>query len=174
MTIKTLFAATAIAVAAGAASAATLTVGGTHNLFDASGDQIGWNFDQDFADGTPGATYTFTFVNNLPSSDTTALSLSTTKQLGDFANFAGGVTFTFGTDTQTVGQGLPSFNLMSAVVAAGDTVNLNVTFGDVSAQYGLTTNLDFSVAANVPVPAGAVLLLTALGGVAATRKRKAA
>lgn len=174
MSIKSVIAAALIAAAPLAAAAATLTSGASHDLFDASGSQIGWNYNEAFGNGASAGSYTFTLYNNLPSSDTLVLSVNTVLQFGDLALFNDGVVISFGDETQTIAQGDVAHGTLSAVVAAGETVDLTVTFGDVTTQYGLVSDIDISVVAEAPIPAGAVLLLTALGGVAATRKRKAA
>jgi hypothetical protein len=135
-------------------------------------------FDGQFGIGDAGDTLTFTFTNNSTSSAALTLFGGTVQQTS--AAFTGGVDLDFGTLVNLdldQGEDL-SFEYDNLVVGAGSSVTLTITFGnviDTGRREGGVADIDFSVeAALVPVPAAGLLLLTALGGLAVSRRRKAA
>jgi hypothetical protein len=161
----------ALAVAPVAASSATMVTDGG-GPYDLLADM--YKFEGDFVAGTAGDTLTFSFVN---SSNTTAAVTFfgiTLNQLS--AAFTDGVQLTFGPiidsfGTTSVGE------QYSFLVDPNQVVNLAITFGNVfdTIPDGFTgqANIDFQVtAAAVPLPAAGFLLLGALGGLAALRRRK--
>ncbi|WP_210528223.1 VPLPA-CTERM sorting domain-containing protein [Rubellimicrobium arenae] len=153
------------------ASATTLvSPGGSYDLL--SDDFF---FDGVFEIGDAGDTYTFSFTNT--SSGGAALSIlgGTVQQLS--AAFKGGVSFAFGTAAPvTVGQDVTTGFEEPLFVQAGQTVDLVLTFGEVidtGVRKGGVADIDFAVeAAVIPVPAAGLLLLSALGGMAALGRRK--
>lgn len=169
--MKTTLGAAAIALLPVMGSAATtVTTGGTYDvLADA------YRFEAGHQVGDAGGEYTFTFYNS--SSTAAALTLfgGTVKQVT--AAFDDGVSIMFGDKfTRDYAEGETDFFRTTFTLAAGETQVLTIMFGDTVSvgRFGNgDANIDFSLAATtVPVPAAGLLLLTALGGAAALRRRK--
>lgn len=174
---KYMAAAAALAIAPLAASAATITPADSGGAaFDLLADT--YSFQEQFAVGDTGDTLTFDFENTSGSTAAVTLFGWTVEQ--NAAAFTGGVDISFGTYVASADQGVSTGGNAQFFVGAGDTVTLTLTYGDVFDTFGSThpddlADIDFTVqAAIVPVPAAGLLLLTALGGAFAMRRRKTA
>ena len=132
-----------------------------------------------FTDADPATVYSFDFFNSSATTATFGVSVGTLLQFA--SKFFGGVTVAWGTGdsvflAQASGgaadpsrtQGFSIFTNLSA----GETDTLTLTFGDPQAPGKGQPGLQMNVAAVVPLPAGGLLLLGALGGIAALRRRK--
>ncbi|WP_255576521.1 VPLPA-CTERM sorting domain-containing protein [Jannaschia sp. AI_61] len=173
---KALVAAASLALAPVAASA--LTVNPASNIADGqTGIDINagpYLYSANFEDSDAAGVLTFEFVNNSASFKTVGAVFGTALQ--SVLNFSGGVvaawgngTFAMVPDTDPTG----SFNV-STLLGAGVSDTLTTTFGDPTAiRSGGQGSINFTVAA-VPVPAAGLLLIGALGGMAAMRRRKKA
>ena len=170
--LKYIAAAAAFAFAPLAASAATELVGG--ESVDILADS--YFFDGTYDVGDTGETLTFTFTNS--SASTAAVTIFGTTVLQNTAAFTDGVDIDFGPLSYDIAEGDSMISEDSFIIAAGASVILTVQFGDVidaGIAPGGQADIDFTVeAALVPVPAAGLLLLTALGGMAWTRRRKSA
>lgn len=139
-----------------------------------------FDFQAGFLDSDGAGTFQFDFLNDSATTMTIAVADFTILQ-DRTSRFAGGVKTTFGSMSETVGEGsLGSFELM-AKVAAGDVISLIVEYGDALGATGaggpVGPDIDFLITATpIPLPAASLLLAGALGGLgfAARRKQKAA
>jgi hypothetical protein len=135
-----------------------------------------YDFNAEFLNSDGAGSFQFTFTNTTSSYVATTVSFATVNQgvLGRLAYFfTGGATFTWlgSGDTHTVAQGaLDSFDLFTSI-AAGGSDTLVITFGDPVGVGNVGPDIDFTVLAQVPVPAGGLLLLGGLAGLAALRRR---
>lgn len=131
-------------------------------------------FQSDFTGADTAGTFTFTFQNNNATDIVGAVSIATVLQgiTPMVGQFTGGVNFTFGADMGFVAQGASaSLTLFSLIAANGGTADLVIAFGD---PVGLKADIDFNVS-QVPLPASALLFVSALGGIGliGRRRRKA-
>ncbi|WP_210526666.1 VPLPA-CTERM sorting domain-containing protein [Rubellimicrobium arenae] len=171
--LKTLgLAAALLAVPVMASATTVVTPGGSYDLL--SDDFF---FEQAFDLGDAGDTYVFSFENTSDRLAAVALLGGTVQQLS--AAFQGGVSITFGSAGPfTFAEDETSGFENTLLVGAGETVDLTLTFGqviDTGVRPGGKTDIDFAIeAAVIPVPATGLLLLTAVGGLAALRRRRAA
>lgn len=164
-------------------TAAALSVSATmgHAAFlDASDD--GMSFDlladdyqfQEVFDGSFSSPLSFTFFN---SSDTDALvtiSSATINQLGAAAFFVGGASVKWDTNgvVADAAQGETAGGFIEFVLAAGADDTLVVDFGTPVSSGSLLPDVDFLVSATpVPVPAGILLMGTALAGFGVMRRK---
>jgi len=168
---KNLLAAAAVALAPLAASAATINSGDTVDIL---AEDV-YEYDTDFMVNAAGDTLTFTFENNGAADAVLTFFGITVEQSA--AAFSDGVDVMFGPYTTSFDEGVTGGDSTTFQIAAMSSATLTITFGDVVdvGPTGGNANIDFSVAAAVvPLPAAGLLLLTALGGVAAMRRRKTA
>lgn len=170
--LKYFAAAAALAIAPVAGSAATELFGG--ESVDVLADS--YFFDGTYDVGDLGDTLTFTFTNS--SSQTAAITLFGTTVLQSSAEFTDGVEIDFGPLSYDVAQGDGMITSDTFTIAANSSAMLTIQFGtvvDAGIAPGGQADIDFTVeAALVPVPAAGLLLLTALGGAFAMRRRKTA
>lgn len=174
-TFKYALAGAALALAPISAHAATLTMADSGSNFDLLADS--YSFDENFHVGDAGGTLTFSFTNN--DASTAAVTFFGFSVEQNLAAFTDGVDLSFGTFVADVAEGASMGANTNFLVASGDTVTLSITYGtvfDLPPSFpGDLANIDFSIqAAVVPIPAAGLLLLTALGGAFAMRRRKTA
>jgi len=159
------------------AAASTLTILDTSDATENGGGAIDilsadlFQFDETFADGTPAGTLSFVFDNSSADDLLVGLSSASINQLGSASFFEGGASVAW----DNAG--------LIADAAQGATVSGNVTFNlaagasdtlvlDFGGAFG-APNIDFQVAASpVPLPAGMVLMGTAIAGFGVARRRK--
>lgn len=170
-----------------ASSAVTITSAGVSGDFVCDGPfgepaaQVdvlaGGSFNAVFDDGDTGGTYCFDLVNSSDVSAMVTLVAASVAQLGSFAFFEGGVTTASGKSQLEfeVAEG-ESFNgMFSFLLEAGESVVFDWTFGDVTASGFSKPDFDFTIAATpVPLPAGVLLMGTALAGFGFARRMKKA
>ena len=166
-------AATSIAMMGTTGEAATfnglndIADGGSYDIYDGP-----FFFGVAFPNSDPATTYTFDFFNSSASSTTVGVTIGTVLQA--FAHFVGGVTVAWTTGgSVTIPQGVTSTFQITTVLSALETDTLTLTFGDPVAPRNFEPGLQMAVAA-IPLPAGGLLLLGALSGIAALRRRKTA
>ena len=147
----------------------TLVDGGSYDIF---ADPLFFN--SSYVNADVAGTYKFTFTNLTTTAVTAAVTVGTVNQF--LLKFGlTGVTFTWltGGNTATIATNVSGSITLDTVIAGLGSDTLKVAFGDPTQR---RTNgrgtIDLSVAA-VPLPAGGLLLLGALGGIAALRRRKA-
>jgi len=152
----------------------------TLNSSDAGGGPFSllassYNFQQLFANNTPGATLSFEFVNDSASTMNVVLSSATISQnLNNFFVEGARVFWdTAGMVTDAAAR-QSSSNNKNFLLGAGMSDTLNVQFGNVIIQgNGPNPDIDFTVSAvPVPIPAAGLMLLTALGGLGLARRRR--
>ena len=137
-----------------------------------------YRYDVDFFDGAAGQTLDFIFINDTASSAVLSIASGTIAQLTAF--FTGGVELEWIGSGQSdsvagVSGGDSSIGpVLSSILGSEATDTLRLTFGDVEeAVSGGLANIDFQVFATpVPVPAGILLMGTALAGFGVARRRK--
>ena len=172
MNFKLILAAAAMSLAATAASAIThLVEGDSGSTFDILADA--YQFQGVFPNGTPGNTLAFTFENTSMTDAIVTISSATINQ-NTFAYFTGGasVDWTTAGNVTSAAQAASSGGNLSFILGAGASDTLNLTFGIVVASNGLEPDLDFLVTtAPVPVPAGILLMGTALAGFGVMRRK---
>lgn len=155
------------------ASAVTLSstnninVGGSYDLLAGP-----YFFHADYSNADVAGVYDFIFTNSSATDQHTAVSIGTVLQ--STLKFLGGVTVTWltGGNTTTVPEGTVGTFTLDTLIGAGGSDTLRVAFGDPTTTIpNGRGSVDLTVAA-VPLPAGGLLLVGALGGIAALRRRK--
>jgi hypothetical protein len=140
----------------------------------------GANFNSTFADGEAGGNMCFNFSNTSASTAVVTLAVATVNQGGESWGFLGGVKL-FSEQAGPlplweVAQGVFGVQQFTFTLAALETIFFDWTYGEAyaSAEFNLP-QINFTVSASpVPLPAGGLLLIGALGGLAALRRRKSA
>jgi hypothetical protein len=162
-----------IAMLPAAASAVTLDT--TNNIGDGGNYDIfgGPYFFGASFDGTDGAgVFAFNFFNGSATDKTVGVTIGTVLQTAFSAVFTSGVTAEWlNGGSAFIPQGVTSTFEITTLLAPGTADTLKVTYGDVVG--GGRADIDLVIAA-VPLPAGGLLLIGALGGLAALRRRKKA
>ena len=162
-----------------AASATTLNPGDTVDMVGS------YDFSQTFGGSDVAGVYTFTFWNYNAVNSNIAITDATIQAknlaFGNFLTGFPGVSFKWATDTVAFlsNVGTASIAGASHTILANSSEVLTITFGDPTVRQGRTASskgtLTLSISADpapVPLPAGGLLLLGALGGIAALRRRK--
>jgi hypothetical protein len=154
------------------ANAATVTDSDYTDDFDTDGatnlsDGPLFTFNETFVDGPDGGVIVLDFLNDLDSAANLYASASVNAIGGD-SNPDGD--FGFGGDLFSIGDSPSGIMSFSTLVGVGDTVSFYSRLGDITGTYQL--DIQF-LTAEVPVPAAGFLLIGALGGLVAVRRRKA-
>ena len=174
MNIKTAFAAAAFAVMPVLASSAVIPItdGGTTNINGKNDDLFVFNVDTD-AGTNPTQDFEHTFVLNANGAGTAETSLTVTLAnlfTGLMAEWIDTVTNTVLASTTPDADG---DMILSTVFGDPDTLSqtLRISFTDAGGAPDFDGQVQVSV---VPLPAGVLLMGTALGGLAVARRRKKA
>lgn len=178
MKIKAVLAAAALSITATMGHSALLDASDTGGTFDLLSDEFQF---QDIFDDTFTSPLTFTFVNSSATDAIVTISSATINQLGSAAFFVGGATVAWDANgvVASAAQGETAGGFIEFVLAAGTDDTLVLDFGTPSASGSLLPDIDFLVSAElapIPVPAGILLMGTALAGFGVIRRkaRKAA
>jgi hypothetical protein len=169
----------ALPFGAGAATlnpANTIDDGGSYDMVGA------YFFAEAFTRSDVGGTREFTFMNLNSNSQNMLLSTATVNTLSAF--FKGGITFEWLQSGLSLFSGPQTTNFsdsLNNIIAANGSDTLRITFGDpkrrdnssVSDTAHFSVQFDGSPAA-VPLPAGGLLLISAIAGIAALRRRRLA
>lgn len=176
MFMKKIATAAAFALCATGASAVTqLTVADAQEngglAIDILADE--YQFQETFAAGSTGP-LSFLFENNSPTVTTIVISAGSIGQT-PLVYFTGGASIDWATagNVTSASQGNSSGGNLTFQLAANSSDTLVLTFGAAVENKGQQPDIDFFVS-TVPVPAGVLLMGTALAGfgVAARRKRR--
>lgn len=176
MFMKTIAAAATIAAFATGASAITAVT--VADALENGGSAIdilsddGFQFQETFGGGDTGP-LSFEFVNNGAGAATIVVSAGSIGQNGTFAFFTGGASIDWANagNVITASQGVSAGGNLTFTLAGGggsDTLVLN--FGAAVAKTG-APDIDFFVT-TVPLPAGVLLMGTALAGFGVAARRK--
>lgn len=177
MNIKTLLASAAFVASSAAAAYAVPTYTGdlTNNEVTSisAGDTFTMNVTAPNGDGAGSVSYGFT----ASAGAVYAFNVSTDNPNGSFADLV--ISWTenqdgTGTTFDSISGGeIDGAHLLTTTIGNGETKYLFASWSGVNSSPFGEADVDFNVAATtVPVPAGGLLLISALGGVAAMRRRK--
>lgn len=179
--LKALAVAAVVAVAPVAAGAASITSSGVSGDFMCDGafglpaasiDVIeGGSFNAVFENGEAGGTYCFDLVNSSDTDAVVTVAVASVNQSGSLWGFLDGVSIA-GVVTETIAQGEDWAENFKFAIAAGSSVIFDWTFGEAYATGNAKPDIDFTVVAAVPLPAGGLLLIGALGALGVARRRK--
>ncbi len=174
------------------ATAATFNVGGgwsgsnpscnvTGSFANNSSDIDVWSgaaFGATFANTDTGGNLCFNFNNSSTTDAAVTIAVATVNQQGSDWGFLGGVQLfseqSGSTPIWTVAQGVSALKEFTFLIAASSSIYFDWSYGDpyTSKTFNFP-QINFTVGATpVPVPAAGLLLLGALGGLAALRRRK--
>jgi len=155
-------------------------IGSNANTFANIDVLAGAAFNSTFMNDEAGGNFCFNFKNTSATNAAVTLAVATVNQAGLFWGFKNGVALfseQFGPlPLWSVAQGLFDSKQFSFTITAGTSIFFDFVYGQAYATstFGLP-QINFTVAATpVPLPAGGLLLIGALGGLAALRRRKAA
>ncbi len=172
MKITALLTAAALSVSATIGHAAFLDASDDGMSFDLLADSYQF---QDVFDDTFTSPLTFTFFNSSDTDAIVTISSATINQLGSAAFFVGGASVAWDANgvVAEAEQGGQAGGFIEFVLAAGTDDTLVLDFGTpVSNVDGLLPDIDFLVSATpVPVPAGILLMGTALAGFGVMRRK---
>ena len=130
-----------------------------------------------------GGNFSFQLLNSSASASAVTLSIATINQ-GNTYGFTNGVNTTLGTDSRSTAANVNDSFTLSTTIAAGGTESLVFDYSDAfgtinGAGAFIGPDIDFrleaalaTAPAAIPVPAAGFLLLGALGGIGALRRRK--
>ena len=130
-----------------------------------------FQFNETFSTGDAAGTLDFTFENTSDDTLLVVLSSATINQLGAASFFEGGATVAWDNAglIAAAAQGVQVSGSLTFNLAAGASDTLVLDFGG---AFG-APDIDFQVAASpVPLPAGMVLMGTAIAGFGVARRRK--
>lgn len=168
MNFRTLIAAAVLGALPFAASAVTLNPGNDiadGGSYDLSTGPFNWG--ADFQDGDAAGSVSFTFNNDF-SNDADAEAMGTVLQF--IGTFADGVSVAWaGGGADAIASGTTGMFYVATNIAFGGSDSLMISWGDVTGNADIDVAIKASV---IPVPAGVVLLGTALAGLGFARRRK--
>lgn len=175
MNMKSILLAGAVALAPFAASAVTLDPantlvdGVTYDVY--SMPEFG--FGATFATSDGAGTYTFTFENNTSDSVALTTTIATILQtkMSLFSGTGASIAFDDGSTGLSAAPGDFMSGMFMTTIGAMDSVSLVVAYGDPIGNPDIDLKV-FAEAVAIPLPAGALLLGTALGGLGLARRRK--
>ncbi|MFN4128219.1 MAG: VPLPA-CTERM sorting domain-containing protein [Paracoccaceae bacterium] len=160
-----------------------LTFAGTGHaaLFNPTNNIVaGGNYDIDkgpyifgvlFTEADGPTAYTFDFFNSSAVTKTIGLVEATLLQTRT-SKFLGGMVAAWSNGQSFSGGEGPALFEIKTVLAPGAMDRLTLAFGDPQGQGAPGVQMNVEAVAAVPLPAGGLLLLGALGGIAALRRRK--
>ena len=166
-------AATSLLMAAGASHAVTfnptndIVSGGS---YDIAGGPYAFGVFFERADNA--TKYTFNFFNSSSTTSTVGVTLGTVLQA--FSNFANGVKVSWANgESAFIAKGDTKTFSINTVLAANSSDKLILQFSDPRGKGNPGLQMNVAAVSAVPLPAGGLLLLGALGGIAMLRRRKA-
>ncbi|MEV8466113.1 VPLPA-CTERM sorting domain-containing protein [Fluviibacterium sp. DFM31] len=167
MNLKTIALAAIVALTPAATLAATISPSSNISnggSYDIANGPFFW--DATFSRGDGAGSASFTFTNSTLGRFTAGVAQGTVLQ---FSGSFNGVTIGWGNgQSQTIAPGQNAIINVRSRLASGGSDTLNVAWGAVT---GDMANIDLDIAA-VPLPAGALLLGTALVGVSGLRRTR--
>ena len=133
----------------------------------------GASFDAVFENGDAAGVFCFDLNNTSLVDAVVTLAVATVNQLDSLWGFLGGVQLDGPVATADIAQGDLFAQNFSFLIAAGDSVVFDWTYGQAYATGATNPFINFSVSASpVPVPAAGFLLIGALGGLGIARRRR--
>lgn len=140
---------------------------------------VGATFNSTFEHNELGGNLCFNLKNNTAASALVTLAVATVNQQTTKWGFLGGVSLASEQlgNLWTVAQGVYDSKEFSFLLGAGEFIYFDWTYGKAYASGSAKPQINFAVFAEpapVPLPAGGLLLIGAIGGLAALRRRKSA
>lgn len=167
-------AATSLLALAGTGHAATLNP--LNNIVDGGSYDVQagpYAFGVFFDDADDATSFSFNFFNASATTTTVGVTFGTLLQA--FSEFSGGVIAAWGNGQTFIGSaGETTTFQIDTVLPPGAMDTLTLAFGDPQGPGIPGLQMNVASVAAVPLPAGGLLLLGALGGIAALRRRKTA
>jgi hypothetical protein len=177
MQLRSLALAAALAVAAVPYTASAVAFSDMNNIAPgATVDVAGgpYFFDSNFTDTDAAGIFDFTFTNN--SLGVAAVTMSEGTVLQNTLDFLGGVTAVWlnGGASAIIAEGATMGWSLTSLIQAGSSDTLRISFGDPRANVVRGRgDIDFDILVQpIPLPASALMLLGALGGLGVISRRR--